>query len=232
MPRSWYIERVMASKPRLYWPLDEASLTAGNSVLPQDRSGNAFHSNALLVPGDGTVRMCAGPCGPGDRGIHIFHDAAYFYNTAAVSTAVDNVTFEIWAKYFSGAGARDPAWYNGNPASSGLGMQIRHSLDITWIAGGTAFGNPTNTKLILYEWSHIVVLRRSGRWEYWINGMYDSASGQTTTPGSPSASFQLGDNNTANDTEVEFAHGAYYERALTSNEIISHYAAALPPRQY
>lgn len=211
MSAAAYISAVMADSPRAFWKLQETS------GLPQDSSGNGLHMTSTT--GSPTYSQ-TGPMG--DLAI-LLNAGPNRFSRSPTSTVTDNFTCELWFKIASHTGAAT-IYRDDNNGGVGWGLQIDATAHITGYYNSLTTSAGA-TALTTGNWYHIVVLRRSGTWEIYVNGSVDNGSAGTGAPGSPGAGVvQLGDG-----TALAF-HAAYmavYESALSSGRIAAHYSSAL-----
>lgn len=203
---------VFASAPKAYWKLQE---TAG---LPVD-SANGL--NITSTAGAPTYHSGGVPA-LGDFSI-LYNGGDSHTRSSVVSTVTDNLTFEGWIKPIS-IGANDQVlFYLGNGGSNGWGVFIDSNAKIQALCGGVGFLANSVASLSATLFTHIVVVRRATVWEYYLNGVLDTANAGTTTPGAPSGTTAWG------SAALQFAaeHYVVYETALTAATILAHYNAAL-----
>lgn len=204
---------ILAGSPLAYWRLDDASGT------PQDSSGNGKHM--ATTTGTPDYQYAAGP-----RVQKVMHYLASEGHeiSGPVSTATNNLTMEFWILPEAVSANNTIICYNGNNAGNGWGVVINTNLTIGYLAGGIAFGTPSTNRLAALCWNHVVVLRDSGTWKYYINGALDPGTAGSTAPGTPSggSTGPRADSGRA----VQQAYMAIYNSVLSLATIQSHYRAA------
>lgn len=211
-----YVVAVLADSPVCFYKFDEAS---GN---PADSSGNGF--TISTVDGSPTYRN-AGPL-PGTFSVGSA-DNSQFNRTPTPSVVVDNLTLELWVRLGGAVGANDQAiWNVGSGAGSGFRVQVDTNNTFQVLRnGGAAQANSTGV-LSAASFKHIVIVRRATVWEYWINGVIDTANAGTTAPAGPGAnSMQWAQDLSANIQSFQ-SLGAFYATALSGARILAHYEAA------
>lgn len=205
-----YVAAVMADTPRAFYKMQD---TSGN---PQDSSGNGLHittttgsPNYASGLGPFTSWRCIG-CGP-----------SVGFSRAAVQTQTDNFTMEMWMDLNSISG-------NGKIPLGTFGSGQAIGIDTDRKIFGSAFGvgvlaDAAAALPSAGTWTHIVVLRRSGTWEYYLNGAVDTANAGTTAPSGTPTTTQI---HNQSQITCNYAMVAIYNTALSSARIAAHYAAA------
>lgn len=85
------------------------------------------------------------------------------------------------------------------------------------------------------QWAHILLIRRSGNWEYWVNTHSESpAFGAGFAPNTPTAETTIFNGHVSFAVNQFVCHVAYYDHALSSARIAAHYniMAAQPDGDY
>jgi hypothetical protein len=238
---SGYAMAVLPDSPTAYWQMQETS------GLPQDTSGNGHHMTSSVSTleyrktGALTSRCDVAMTGISGGGL---------IPTARVnsfSTAVDDITIEFWLYGPLQAWAKGGGWpFIIKNGSTWDGWDVRipfgfpsypHKFQIAMPNPTThvpAVGTASSTYSTA-DWLHIVIVRTSGTWDYYVNGAIDTASASTATPAVPGV-----DGASHFDVYYDYydyysdsfatpkrgiSHVAYYESALTSTQIADHYAA-------
>lgn len=209
-----YISEVLADSPKAFWEEQDAS---GN---PVDSSGNGLDMTS--ISGSPSYRKI-GPQG-NDYGIETAGSQQFSRST--ISTVVNNLTIEMWLYPEIITDIRQGVFLNGNSASNGYGVYVDTStLKYHVLICGVAFGAASTTPLVLNVWQHLVVVRRSGQWEYWRNGVQDATNPGTTAPNTPSGGSTAIGNPFSASMQAAQAYVAFYETALSSTRIAAHYNA-------
>jgi hypothetical protein len=230
-----YAEAVLKSKPLAFWRLDEIS-----GDIARDLSGNK--RNARL--NGGFARYLTGPEGKGfaDEGHtnHVTHLAAGLLRADAL-TIGDTYTVEFW--FWNGLphDARPITGYlfalGGQNEGKALGDHL--GLGGTSVAGGRLFfsdGNPHNPlspgkmTIAVGRWNHVVLAREGDKFRAHLNGQADpDFAGQTNAPlsGNRSTMFFGGREDNEDSLEGKLSDVAFYDRALSADEVAEHYKAAL-----
>lgn len=206
-----YEAAVAASSPTAWWKLDDAS------GPPVDSSGNGFDMSTENI----TEFQADGPFA-GWEGKAIRCGASAGCSRANVGTATDNFTFECWVQPVA-ISDNFQFFMSNQAAGQGWGVFFGATWFFQAISQGVAFEAVSAVPLVQGDWYHLVVLRRSGTWRYYLNGNVINTNAGTDTPnGSPTAFSLLG----APNLETRMSQAAYYETALSDTEIADHYAAA------
>lgn len=237
-----YLAAVLLDSPAAFWELQDAG------DFPQDSSGNGKHMEGKsIAAGTGLLNyrpVASGIYGPLSSYCVQQQRATFTRSTDTVLTAIDNISMELWygsygndnvfvQLFFVGAltGSTNAStlgnngWgiYNGNSggtASPGIRVLTAGTLSTSSLA----HASPPTTG----QWQHIVIVRRSGTWEMWINGAQDTGIGTfTAAPGPYTGAGQGVYLGTANTTGNVFrsAFAALYPVALSPTRITAHYAA-------
>lgn len=207
-----YVSAVLADTPKAYWECQDAS---GN---PQDSSGNGLHMTSVTGTPDYT--FATGPCGD-DTCIRVI-GGENLQRSSQVSTVTDNFTMELW--YWIEAGAGDEILCNGNRATNGWGIRSTSGTKFAGLVCGIIVLSNCAASLTA-AWRHIVVVRESGTWKYYVDGSSDTSNAGTNAPNTPSGTVLV--NGGTDSTQARYAHIAIYETALSSVQVAAHYAAAL-----
>lgn len=207
-----YEAAVAASSPRAWWKLDDVS---GN---PVDSSGNSLNMTSSSI----TTYQEPGPFTGWDA-IECVNSSGG--SRAAVSTQVDNVTFECFLRV-DAVGAANQFVFANQATNNGWAVLLSTDLKIQALVQGVAFQSKSPNALVAGEWYHIVVTRRSTVWKYFVNGLPDTTSAGTSTPNaSPTVTSLFG----SASFSGAMAQAAYYDTALSDATILAHYEAAAGP---
>jgi hypothetical protein len=235
-PRTRYTDAVLASKPVAYWRLDDM---AGST--PHDFSGHM--KQAKLEPG--FALYLPGADGPGLTGTSGQIDRAVHLAGGRLKAEIDGQ---------GGASSVELWFWNGLPVDArpvtGVLLSVGESAnaDIIAISGkGSAFGegrltyaNGTSapvaagkSEIPLKTWNQIVLVRESGRVSIYLNGnpqpelMAESKAGRSGNSPIPLIVGDGGDRKSSFEGKIDEV--AVYDRALSPDEIASHYRAAMNP---
>jgi hypothetical protein len=208
------VSAVLLDSPLAFWELQDAS---GN---PVDSSGNGLDFTSVL--GSPTYEA-AGPISD----FAIEFAGGQGTSRATISTVTDNFSIELFIYPVSVTNTSQTIFYNGNGASNGFGLLTNYAASnfrLVAICGGVGFLAQFNTTLSVNTWYHVVVVRESTVWTYYVNGAVDLANAGTTSPNTPSG----GTTKINTDSSVHFsaAYVAYYETPLSAAEVAAHYAAS------
>lgn len=230
-----YIAAVLADSPRAFWKLQDIA------DYPQDSSGNGLDMDSKAgTPTYGNVAPQ-----PPRGGWSVGVSRAALALSSSPSSVVDNLTLECWLRIassttgdvgifggsstslpFSGSSPSDGYWAAISAsapklilhtASGGSGFLANGALSVTTTASGNVSG-----------WNHLVVLRRAGTWEAWVNGTKDTGIGSfIATPAAAPAMWLGGVGTTLDNFSGNFQFYAFYEVALTATRIAAHYSAMI-----
>lgn len=210
-----FIAAINADSPKAFYKCQEASGTIVDSVSGGSQSlSNLFGTIAYQQPGP-----------MGDYSIR-FNTTGNAFSNAAASLVTDNFTFGFWGKTGGGSISNSRrCLMNGN--SGNRGWEIEVNLDGTFHYGnnaGASAGASSTGVLSASVFKLIHVVRRSGTWEYYLNGVLDTSNAGTDTPTASLTgdSVQLG---AATDLDIYIAHAFIFESALSATRIAAHFAA-------
>jgi hypothetical protein len=209
-----YANAVLASSPRAYWKCQDVSPN-----FPVDSSPNGLNMTSLI----GTSPQWQQPGPMADYSI-TYQGGQGHRRATQISTVTDNLTMEWWSNPSIISNQDQMIFNNGNSGTNGWGVLIDTTFKFQYLCGGVAFGANSTAALAANVWSHVVVVRRSGTWVYYINGSVDTANAGTDAPGTPSGPVDIGG---GSSFLWSAAHIAVYETALSAGTISAHYAAAL-----
>ena len=148
--------------------------SAGSNHL--QRLGNPSYTD--FVSADATTHVGS------TLGVQFSGQNQSFSNRVA-TTVVDNFGVELWIRPNSGNGAR--IVYNGEPGLNGWGLYWNAGSMQAFIAGASPFGFGF---IPFGQWSHVALVRDSGMWTLYINGIMNGNS--FDFPNTPARSFMLG----------------------------------------
>lgn len=208
---SCYSATVLADGPKAYWECQEAS------GLPQDSSGNGLHMTSQDLTGGGFGYREPGPFDYG-----ILANGGSRFLRAAVSTAVNNLTLEMWVKINLVTNPTQGI-FSWNSGANGFILAVTTNFHFFIVVQGVATLSQSAVALPSgggrAGWSHVVVVRDAGTWKYYLNGQVDTANAGTSTPIAPTGStiFPGGAS-----VQSVVAHLAMYESVLTPTQIKDH----------
>ena len=206
-----YVSEVLADSPLVYWPLNDVSPV-------QDSSGNSLPSTAIVGspsyqnPGPMVGSFALGMIG--NESI----------SRAIVSTAQNSFTMELWFNVTAVTNNDQIVIYNGSSGSNGWGVVMDTTRKIQYLCGGVAFGTLSNFVVTAGTWYHVCVVRRVTQWEYWFNGVIDTAGLGTTNPAVPSGGAFVLSGSTS--LQGYWSNVAIYNSALSGGRILAHFKAA------
>lgn len=218
MSASAFVAAINADGPKAFYQCQDASGTIVDSV-----SGGQQNLSNLF----GTISyQQAGPLN--DFSIR-FNTTGNAFSNNAPSIVTDNLTFGLWAKPGGGSISNGRRVFVGS-GSGVRGWEIHVDLDGRFrysVDGGAVDGALSAGALSSSAFSLIHVVRRSGTWEYYLNGVLDTSNAGTDTPTAPLIGdvAQLGANA---DLDVYIAYAFVFESALSASSILTHYQAAVP----
>jgi hypothetical protein len=115
--------------------------------------------------------------------------SAYYGNV--LSTATSNVTLECWVKWNGTGGTNEGIIYNGNTGSSGYGIYVNTSDQLSILLGGMTYQASTDT-LTPGVWTFLALVNSSGTWTLYRDGV--NIVSTATTPAAPAGNFFVGGN--------------------------------------
>lgn len=124
-------------------------------------------------------------------------DGARIQTSAAASTEVNNITLEAWARQDSQDGGMQLIAYTGNTSTSGWGLALDDNGHPIALLGGVNILIANTTTIPTGEWHHYALVRASGTWSLYVDGVAATLSGTTTiTPNAISGPTFIGGNPT------------------------------------
>lgn len=211
-PLARYYQEVLRDTPVAFWPMQD---TSGN---PVDVSGNS--RDMTSVTGTPDYQFEAGPFGR-DYAIRLVGGEA-LNRSSVVSTATNDLTMEMWIKFYTFSAADQVVFHNGNAATNGWGIRAEGNTYKVLVG---AIAELTAESASEDIWFHIVANRDSGdssRWKYYANGAVANSNAGTTAPNTPSGTVLIG----AASLQISIAYVAVYDSALSAARIAAHYNAA------
>lgn len=212
-----FIAAINADTPKAFYQCQEASGTIVDSVAGGGVSlSNLFGTIAYQQPGpmsDFSIR---------------FNTTGNAFSNNVPSLVIDNLTFGLWAKPGGGSISNGRRVFIGSGSGS-RGWEIHVDLDGRFrysINGGATDGALSVGALSSSAFKLIHVVRRSGTWEYYLNGVLDTSNAGTDTPTAAltSDSAQLG---AGADLDIYIGYAFVFESAISSARILAHYNAGL-----
>jgi len=130
-----------------------------------------------------------GPSACGSNGALNFSGSSSSALHSTVTSAIDNITIEVWAKWSGNKNSQSDdqeIFYNGHTGNGGYGILMTATGDLKILIGGKAY---LESSMILTPgiWEHIAIVRNSGTWSLYLNGTQHTVSPNNTTPNSPTA---------------------------------------------
>jgi hypothetical protein len=244
-----YIAAVLADSPVAYYKLDDSS------GQPQDSSGNAQHTTTarnstnpaatygLGGPRDGTTRAITTL----DKAFVVPNPVMTVVDNLTIEAWVGSSTgtggeppVPVTACGANGSGGTPGGGadgysigvnasnhigidLHGGSGSPGLGSDPSDGLLTVWGSGAVRGNRTLGSPNIL--WSHCLVIRRAGTWEYWVDGQSESPSfGASFAPSTPTKETTIFNSHTSFHLTQYVCHVAYYNIALSSTRIAAHRA--------
>lgn len=234
-----YVAAVLADLPQAFWQMQELS------GFPQDSSGHGNHMDTQGTAGGPITYQVAGPRSSGAINLN---GSMLARAAGPVVTATDNISLEVWINTFSEGNLFLPVVHlgaltgasDGNVlGNNGWGLHSTNLLHpvVRTLSGGalststaltTAYTAGAASTLVTPSfWRQYVVVRRSGTWEVWVDGVQDTSLGSfTATPGSPTGtSVYVGHSSATQGQTLSVAYLSLWNLALSGTRIAAHYAA-------
>lgn len=217
MSAAAFIAAINADSPKAFYKCQEASGTIVDSV-----SGGGLNLSNLF----GTIAyQQPGPMS--DFAIR-FNTTGNAFSNNAPSLATDNLTFGLWAKPGGGSISNGRRLFIGS-GSGARGWEIHLDLDGRFrysVDGGAIDGALSVGALSSSAFKLIHIVRRSGTWEYYLNGALDTSNAGADTPTAPLVGdiAQLG---ATADLDIYIAYAFVFESALSASRILAHYNASV-----
>ena len=220
-----YEAAVLASGPIAYWRLNEKS---GNTAYDYQGGYDGLYTNVTLAqpgysPLDTDTSAGFDPTQP--SGVIVTNSAPFNFTGLTPS-----FSFEIWANFNDLTGV-ERLFSNGLPGGYGLGFGVNTATGLRFTTFGVQDFNLTlPTPLQTGTWYHIAGVSEGGNFYFYIDGQpvgtiaYAGAAKPSTAP------FQLGYNAVGATYEAvngDLAEAAFYDQALTADQILEHYSAGL-----
>jgi hypothetical protein len=216
MGQTEYTAAVLTDSPKAFMKLNEGS------GLPQDSSGNGNHIASQF--GVGTITYSQ--AGPFSGSSSIFFDStsntATFNYSSILSTVVDNMCLELWAKHQNASSQTGPWFTLGNFANDGMSIGGPESGNFVAYTGGIPnYPGPALPNI----WHHTAFLRRSGSWEFYHDGDPMNIGFASNTPTAASIASFFGAYYISH--KINLSNIAFYETAPSAARIRAHYEAAI-----
>ena len=116
------------------------------------------------------------------------------FHAGVVTTVQDNLTIEAWVKWNGTTGVQTIV-ENGSTGSDGYQLAINNGNVVCYLGGYLTLTSSVN--LTAYQWEHVALVRNSGIWTLYHNGLSNSVTNNTATPFMPSGNFTIGSNSTS-----------------------------------
>lgn len=211
---------MLADSPSALWKCQDAS---GNAV---DSSGNS--RDMTTTSGTPTYQV-TGPHSV-DYGIQFNADGM---SRTAVNTATNNLSYELWYKINSLVAQSRMVTDNSARTLANTGGTNGYGLFTTSSGDGlfNTCGNVASQSTMLTTfstgvWYHIVVVRDSGTWKYYVNGELDTQNAGTSTPNAIIGGITKIGTTQATPPDHSIAYCAYYTTVITPASIRARYLAA------
>lgn len=171
---------------------------------------------------------------PNQNGCALNLSSASVSFAAPVSTAVNNITISLWAN-LSSTSMKGTFFHNGNLTGNGDGYSIgvgsgnadvNGNQLIAWLDNVAWLNSGVN---IGVGWHHIVLLRDSTTWHFYLDGSVVGTT-FTNTPIAPTGGAAIGSDTSGYNRYFNglLDNVRVFNRALTSREIHTLYAGDLP----
>jgi hypothetical protein len=221
-----YESAIVASGPAAYWRLGESS---GTTAFDFSGSHDAVYTNVTLgVPGysasDPDTAVSFDPANPNGPGAVTLADPSPFQ----FISATPSFSLEAWVNFNDLTGVQRVFSYGG-PGFHGIAFGINTAGGLRFTTYGVQDYNLSlATPMASNTWYHLAGVANGGSFYFYLNGL-PVGSIASIGPGisSPGAPFALGRNPLS--TALEPVNGtideaAVYNRALTPDEILTHYS--------
>ncbi|HTA62048.1 MAG TPA: LamG-like jellyroll fold domain-containing protein [Bacteroidia bacterium] len=146
-----------------------------------------------------------------------------YASSAVFSTRTNNLTLEARVNWAGTTSTNQMLVTNGNTATSGYAVFVdnSNSNQLSIVLGGNAIMQSTAT-LTVGSWNMVSVVRNSGTWMLYIDGVAYTLTSNTAAPNAVSGSFVIG----ADQAGTENFNGTidevrFWNRPLCQNEIQS-----------
>ncbi|MCT4596713.1 MAG: discoidin domain-containing protein [Vallitalea sp.] len=197
-----YEEAITVNSLQLvHWTYDNNSNDNGQDGINGTLHGDASYTTSSKV---------------GTHALNLDGNGDYM-SSALATNLVDNVSISLWVKPTSVAGTQILI-HNGDTSNNGYGIiSINNKIGI--LNGGIDIAM-SNEGLTVGQWSNIIIVRRSGTWELYIDGVSRTITNNKLTPNAPTTGTYVG----ANSNGTENYNGVVddvkiIKSALTSSEI-------------
>jgi len=222
---------ILGLGPDAWWKLDETT-----GVIAHDSSGNSHDLTASAGYSSPAWAQAAGPPGTTTAGWTTTSNTGF---TGALTAFTDNFTAGIWVYVTAVPVFTGEILGQGTAQHSGTGWALTMlansgtTVDETFmfIVNGTPY--TANNPFSLNTWYFLALVRDSGTWKLYVNGLLQAATA-TTSPGSAYGG------NTWIGTDAFAAHSTYlrnarlsygfiFNRVLTGSQLLEIYNSAVLP---
>jgi hypothetical protein len=222
-----YEAAVVNSKPASYWRLGE---TTGTTAYDYMGGHDAVYTNVTLgVPGystsDPNTAVGYDPANPNGPGITSLPDGSVF----PLVGANPSFSLEAWVNWNDLAGVQRVFSYAG-PGFHGIGFGLNTANGLRFTTYGVQDYNltlpsPVNTG----TWYHLVGVANGSTFYFYLNGVLVGSIASTGPGIAPTIPSPFGIGRNPESTAIEAVNGtideaAVYSRALTADEILTHYS--------
>ena len=222
-----YEAAVAASGPAAYWRLGESS---GTTAYDYMGGHDAVYTDVTLgVPGysasDPNTAVGFDPTNPNGPGSATIPDGSVF----PLIGATPSFTIEAWVNWNDLTGVQRVFSYAG-PGFHGIGFGLNTANGLRFTTYGVQdFNLSLPTPVVTGTWYHLAGVAKGGTFYFYLNGVSVGSvafSGAGIAPTIPSP-FAIGRN--PESTAMEPVNGtideaAMYNRALSADEILTHYS--------
>ncbi|MBI3973600.1 MAG: hypothetical protein HY332_20185 [Chloroflexi bacterium] len=233
-----YASTVLADVPSGYWRLNETSGTTAADSSGNGYSGTYVGTITNGIPGG----PLAGDPQPVTQISSTNGDTGDYISMGNIFDAPSAFTLEAWV-YKTGTSNYDhgDVVAKGNSGWTGYALAIKFGKAQLRIRD-ELFELYGTTTLALNTWYHVAATYDGTTARVYLNGVQEAAANPSVLPRSTGIPFQIGNGNANEDLEFigRIAEAAFYPRALTAQQILSHYqvgtgsqaGAAGPTRSY
>jgi hypothetical protein len=258
--QSDYIAAVLADAPVAYYPLNDLSgqpqdASGNGHHTTTHRDSTTPQTNySVGGPGDGTTRAMQNQQRTFVVPAPVMTATDNFTLEAWVGSSTGQggePAVPVMANGANGSGGTPGGGANGY--SLGLNTSKHISIDLRGGSGTPGTGtDPSDGTIAAWgsgsvrgslplgggnnsAWSHLLVIRRAGNWEYWVDTQSESpAFGASLAPTTPTAETTVFNGHISFPVSQVVCHVAFYDHALSSARILAHFAifAAGPDGDY
>ena len=153
----------------------------------------------------------------------VFSSSSVASGANPATLAVDNVSLTAWIRPTQYDAGLHIVIINGEPSSTGFGIQIDGFTGTLKAILGNVSSLTTNAKIPLNVWSHVALRRSSGTWQLFLNGVSvpNTSGSASATPLTPNA-LRVGSSPAGDEKFIgSITDARVYTKALTDSEILT-----------